>query len=67
MGSQGSSRKGKRRLPKVPKYETPNTAVGFDGKGSFGRSGHGSDHHQSPKPGRMESWFLRMLGRGGNK
>jgi hypothetical protein len=64
MGSEGKSRKPKRRLPKVPKYETPNTAVGFDGKGGFGRSGHSSDHHQADKPGRMGAWFLKVLGQG---
>ena len=51
-------------MAKVPKHETPNTAVGFDGAGSFGRSGHGSDHHQAGKPGRMGAWFLKVLGQG---
>ena len=64
MGSQGKARKQRRRMAKVPKHETPNTAVGFDGAGSFGRSGHGSDHHQAGKPGRMGAWFLKVLGQG---
>lgn len=62
MGSDGSKpRKKKQHLPKVPKYEEPNRAEGFTG-GSFGRSGHGSDHHRDGKPGRAGSFLLRVLG-----
>jgi hypothetical protein len=65
MGSNSNkSRKAKRTLPKVPKYEEPNTAVGFDGGSSFGRSGHGTDHHRSDRPGRVGSFFLKILGQG---
>jgi hypothetical protein len=63
MGSEGSKpRKPKRKLAKVPKYEEPNRAEGFGG-GSFGRSGHSSDHHKADKPGRLGSFVLRTLGR----
>jgi hypothetical protein len=67
MGSAGKARKEKRRLAKVPKYETPNTAVGFDGKGSFGRSGHSSDHHHNEEPKGMGAFFLKLLGQGPKK
>ena len=63
MGSNGGKpRKRKQRLPKVPKYEEPNRAEGFSG-GSFGRSGHGSDHHHNGKPSRAGSLMLRLLGK----
>jgi hypothetical protein len=63
MGSEGiKPRKRKRKLDKVPKYEEPNRAEGFDGAGSFGRYGHGSDHHKTGKPGRFGSSLLRLLG-----
>ena len=62
MGSDGSKpRKKKQHLPKVPKYEEPNRAEGFTG-GSFGRSGHGSDHHRDVRPGRAGAFLLRLLG-----
>ncbi len=62
MSSDGSKpRKKKQHLPKVPKYEGANRAEGFTG-GSFGRSGHGSDHHRDGKPGRAGSFLLRVLG-----
>jgi hypothetical protein len=68
VGSEGSkSRKPKRRLAKVPKYEEPNTFPGGGLTGSsnagFGsRYGHSADHHSDQKPGRFGSWFLRKLG-----
>lgn len=63
MGSDGSkSRKKKSHLPKVPKYEVPNRAEGSDG-GSFGRSGHGSDHHHYEQPTGFGAWVLKVLGR----
>jgi hypothetical protein len=62
MGSDGSKpRKKRQHLPKVPKYEEPNRAEGFTG-GSFGRAGHGSDHHREGTPGRAGSFLLRLLG-----
>ena len=63
MGSAGDKpRKKKAPLPKVPKYENPNRAEGSDG-GSFGRSGHGSDHHHYEKPTGAGAWFLKVLSR----
>jgi hypothetical protein len=63
MGSDGSKpRKEKHKLPKVPKNEEPNRAEGFTG-GSFGRSGHSSDGHQTEEPGRAGAFLLRLLGR----
>ena len=67
MGSKGDKpRKSKHPLPKVPKYEEPNTmplaglggSVGNEG----GRFGHGSDHHHNEPPGRFGRLFLRLLG-----
>jgi hypothetical protein len=69
MGSAGDkSRKQKRRLGKVPKYEEPNSlpAEGLTGSsgGPFGsRYGHSADHHGAEKPpGRFGAFVLRTLG-----
>lgn len=68
MGRSGSrSRKPKRRLAKVPKYEEPNTfpAAGLTGSsgGVYGsRYGHRVDHHQRKPPGRFGRFVLRTLG-----
>jgi hypothetical protein len=69
MGSAGDkSRKQKRRLAKVPKYEEPNSlpAQGLTGSsgGPFGsRYGHSADHHGAEKPpGRFGAFVLRALG-----
>ncbi len=70
MGSAGEkSRKSKRRLSKVPKYEEPNTfpAAGLTGGGGsdvYGsRYGHSADHHgQAKSPGRFGAFVLRHLG-----
>ncbi len=60
------SRKPKRRLAKVPKYEEPNTfpAAGLTGSSNEGfgsRYGHSAEHHQQ-KPGRFGAFVLRVLG-----
>jgi hypothetical protein len=63
MGSGGDKpRKKKAHLPKVPKYEVPNRAEGTDG-GSFGRSGHSSDHHHDGPPTGFGAWVLKVLSR----
>ena len=69
MGSAAEkSRKPKRRLSKVPKYEEPNTfpAAGLTGSagGAYGsRDGHSADHHGEQKqPGRFVLFVLRFLG-----
>ncbi len=65
MGSDGSkSNKGHHHLPKVPKYEEPNSNVAFSGRGGegFGREGH-STKRAAGQPGRLGSLFLRMLGK----
>jgi hypothetical protein len=68
MGSAGDKpRKQRRRLPKVPKYEEPNTfpAPGLTGSSGavFGsRYGHSADHHQQNEPGRFGAFILRLLG-----
>jgi hypothetical protein len=63
MGSEGiKPRKRRHKLGKVPKYEEPNRAEGFDG-GSFGRVGHGSDGHKGKKPGRVGTYVLKLLSR----
>jgi len=69
MGSAGDkSRKQKRRLSKVPKYEEPNSlpAQGLTGSsgGVYGsRYGHSADHHGVERsPGRFGAFFLRLLG-----
>ena len=58
MGSKGSRSHKAKHLPKVPKYEEPNT-IGATGRG---RSGHSSDHHQNKQPGPAGRFFLRLLG-----
>jgi hypothetical protein len=67
MGSKGRrSRKPKRSLAKVPKYEEPNNiplaSQGGGAETGAGRLGHGSDHRQSGQPGRAGRLMLRMLG-----
>jgi len=63
MGSSGEKpRKRKSHLAKVPKYEVPNRAEGTEG-GSFGRSGHSSDHHHYEKPTGFGAWVLKKLSR----
>jgi hypothetical protein len=68
MGSTGEKpRKPKRRLPKVPKYEEPNTfpgggLTGSANNGFGGRYGHSADHRHNGEPGRFGEWFLRVLG-----
>jgi hypothetical protein len=69
MGSAGDKpRKQKRGLPKVPKYEEPNTlpAPGLTGGSAdvYGsRYGHSADHHgQAKPPGRFGAFVLRTLG-----
>jgi hypothetical protein len=69
MGSAGDkSRKPRRRLAKVPKYEEPNTfpgggLTGNSGGGYGSRYGHSADHHGGEKqPGRFGSFILRRLG-----
>jgi hypothetical protein len=61
-------RKRKHPLPKVPKYETPNTLSfpGLTGESEFGqppgRFGHGSDGKKYGPPGLLGRGFLRVLG-----
>lgn len=63
MGSDGSKpRKKQTHEPKVPKYEMSNRAEGTGG-GSFGRSGHNSDHHHYERPTGFGAWLLKVLGR----
>jgi len=63
MGSSGDKpRKKSTHLPKVSKYEEPNRIEGAGG-GSFGRSGHGSDHHSHDQPTGFGAWVLKVLGR----
>jgi hypothetical protein len=68
MGSAGDkSRKPKRRMAKVPKYEEPNAfpAAGLTGRsgGGYGsRYGHSADHHHDREPGRFGRFVLRCLG-----
>ncbi len=69
MGSAGDKpRKRRHPLPKVPKYEEPNSlplaGSGGSGGAESGRFGHGSDHNRNNKPGRAGSFLLRMLGMG---
>ena len=64
MGSDGSkARKKTKHLPKVPKYEEPNQLEGAQGGTSFGRAGHGSDHHHYDKPAGFGAWVLKVLGK----
>jgi hypothetical protein len=68
MGRTGDkSRKQKRHLAKVPKYEEPNSipAAGLTGSsgGPFGsRYGHSADHHHQKPPNRFGAFVLRCLG-----
>ena len=65
MGSDGSKpRKKSQHLPKVPKHEEANRLEGAQGGVSFGRDGHGAEHH-SPyaKPTGVGAWVLKVLGR----
>ena len=69
MGSANDKpRKAKHPLPKVPKYEEPNTLplpglTGSNGPGdTSGRFGHGSDGKDHHAPGFAGRAFLRMLG-----
>jgi hypothetical protein len=69
MGSANDKpRKRKRPLPKVPKYEEPNTLplaglTGSSGLGdASGRVGHGSDGKRHGAPGSVGRAFLRLLG-----
>ncbi len=65
MGTGNSKqRKPKRRLGKVPKYETPNTPTGMDGGAGYGRSGHSSANKDNGKMSRAGAYFLRLLGGG---
>lgn len=68
VGSKGEkSRKPKHRLPKVPKYEEPNTLPlpGLVGGASAGPrpGGYGGDHQHSQAPGRAGKALLWLLGR----
>jgi hypothetical protein len=64
MGSAGDTpRKPRHPLPKVPKYEEPNSLPLGGGAGQgYGRFGHGSGHHDPDKPGRAGAFLLRILG-----
>ena len=61
-------RKRRHPLPKVPKYEEPNTLplaglTGDSGLGdTSGRFGHGSDRKEHHAPGFAGRTFLKMLG-----
>lgn len=68
VGSRGDKpRKPKQHLPKVPKYEEPNTLPlpGLVGDSSTGPgpAGYGGDHHHSGEPGRAGKALLWLLGR----
>jgi hypothetical protein len=68
MGSKGDKpRKRKHRLPKVPRYEEPNTLPlpGLVGGATTGPgpAGYGGDHHRSHEPGRAGKALLWLLGR----
>jgi hypothetical protein len=69
MGSEDDKpRKRRRPLPKVPKYEEPNTLSlpGLTGESAMGqppgRFGHGSDGKEHHRPGLVGRAFLKMLG-----
>jgi hypothetical protein len=65
MGSTGPKRRAaKKSLPKVPKYEEPNTFPGLGGGGAAmtGREGHSAGGHHTEPPGRAGRRFLRFLG-----
>jgi len=69
MGSANDKpRKRRHHLPKVPKYEEPNTLPlpGLTGNGgsgdTSGRFGHGSDGKEHHPPGSAGRALLRMLG-----
>jgi hypothetical protein len=69
MGSEDDKpRKRRRPLPKVPKYEEPNTLSlpGLTGESAMGqppgRFGHGSDGEEHHRPGLVGRAFLKMLG-----
>lgn len=68
VGAKGDKpRKTKHRLPKVPKYEEPNT-LPFTGLGGGATSGpgplgYGGDHQHSHEPGRAGKALLWLLGR----
>jgi hypothetical protein len=71
MGSAGSKpRKKPKHLPKVPKYEEPNTIPspgsgsggGGVGAGGNSRYGHSSDHHHPKEPSAAGRFFLKILG-----
>ncbi len=68
VGSQGDKpRKAKHRLPKVPKYEEPNTlplpGLGGGATTGPGPEGYGGDHQHSQQPGRAGKALLWLLGR----
>jgi hypothetical protein len=68
MGSTGPrQRKAHKHLPKVPKYEEPNTiplaGLAPEQGPNPGRFGYGADHHAVSQPGRVGSWLLRLLGK----
>jgi hypothetical protein len=68
VGSKGDKpRKPKHRLPKVPKYEEPNTLPlpGLVGGASAGPgpAGDGGNHQHSQEPGRAGKVLLWLLGR----
>ena len=68
MGSKGDKpRKPKHRLPKVPKYEEPNTLPfpGLVGGATTGPgpAGYGGNHEHSQEPGRAGKALLWLLGR----
>ncbi len=70
MGSSGSKpRKQRKHLPKVPKYEEPNSiptpgsgSGGGAGSGGNARYGHSSDHHRPKEPSAAGKFFLKILG-----
>jgi len=68
VGSKGDKpRKPKRRLPKVPKYEEPNTlslpGLGGGATTGPGPMGYGGDHQHSKEPGWAGKRLLWLLGR----